>query len=108
MRKRARELRLAMTDAERLLWSRLRSKQLGITFYRQRVIGSYICDFASIQYGVVIEVDGGQHYSDEGLENDKKRDEYLRSLGFNVLRFTNFDVKENIDGVLQVIVSNVE
>jgi very-short-patch-repair endonuclease len=83
------------------------SKQLGIAFSRQRVIGNYICDFVSIQNGMVIELDGGQHYSDKGVEYDKKRDEYIKSLGFEVLRFSNLEVKDNIDGVLQVILGRL-
>ena len=57
---------------------------------------------------LVIEVDGGQHYTDNILEEDRKRDEVLRSLGFRVLRFTNTDVLKNIEGVVARIIENME
>jgi len=103
LRKRARELRDSMTDAERRLWRRIRSRQLGAFFHRQRVVGSYICDFVSLDGGMVVEVDGSGHYQDESRRYDSKRDEYLKSLGFDVLRFSNTDVVDNIGGVLEVI-----
>ncbi len=57
-----------MTDAERLLWSRIRRKQLkDCQFYRQKVVGNYIVDFYCPKSNLVIELDGGQHYSDEGM-----------------------------------------
>jgi very-short-patch-repair endonuclease len=66
------DLRNKMTDAQRRLWSKLRLKQLnGYQFYRQSVIGNYIVDFRSPALKLVIEVDGGQHYSDEGLKSYK-------------------------------------
>ena len=64
-----------------LLWSKLRGKQLkGYQFYRQKIIGKYIADFYCPKSKLVIEVDGGQHYSAEGKEKDKKRDEYMKKL----------------------------
>jgi len=103
LRARAGELRKQMTDAERKIWSRLRNKQAGAKFFRQRVIGRYICDFVSLDCGLVVEVDGSGHYQDESRRYDSKRDEYLESLGFDVLRFSNRDVLNNIEGVLEVI-----
>jgi very-short-patch-repair endonuclease len=77
-----------MTDAEKRLWSKLRLKQLnGYQFYRQIVIGNYIVDFCTPALKLVIEVDGSQHYSDEGLQSDKIRDKYLQGCGLKVLRF---------------------
>ena len=67
-----------MTDAERLLWSKIRDKQLkGHPFYRQKIIGEYIVDFCCPKSRLVIEVDGGQHYSAEGKEKDGMRDPYM-------------------------------
>ena len=101
---RARELRKNMTDAEIKLWARIRRKQLlDYQFYRQRPVGNYIVDFYCPAAKLIIEVDGGQHYEPEGLEYDRIRDAYLRSLGFFVMRFKNPDVLKNIDGVLEVI-----
>jgi very-short-patch-repair endonuclease len=66
-----------MTDAERLLWSKLRRKQIKtFQFYRQRIIGNYIVDFYCPKGKLIIEVDGGQHYSEEGNRKDKAREDY--------------------------------
>lgn len=100
----ARILRKGMTEPEKLLWSKIRRKQLGdFQFYRQKVIGNYIADFFCHKASLVVEVDGGQHYTPEGLAKDKIRDEYMESLGFKVLRFKNNEVFGNIDGVVEVI-----
>ena len=100
----ARELRKNMTDAERLLWSKIRRKQVrGCQFYRQRTIGNYIADFYCPKAKVVIEVDGGQHYSWPGEELDKHRDIQMRNLGLRVLRLSNIDVLQNIEGVMEYI-----
>jgi very-short-patch-repair endonuclease len=97
-----------MTDAERLLWSKLRGKQLkGFQFYRQKIIGNYIADFYCPKLKVVIEVDGGQHYSAEGREKDKMRDDYMISAGITVLRFSDREVLGQINAVLEKIWSRV-
>ena len=77
-----------MTDAEKLLWSKIRGKQLnGLQFYRQKIIGNYITDFYCAKTRLVIEIDGGKHYSAEGKEKDRLRDEYMARAGITVLRF---------------------
>jgi len=81
-----------MTDSERILWSRLRGKQLsGIQFYRQKPIGNYIVDFFAPKTKVVVEVDGSQHLEEEQAEQDRQRDDYLASVGLKVLRFNSRD-----------------
>lgn len=96
------ELRNNGTDAERLLWRHLRNSELeGIKFRRQQPIETYIVDFVSFDKRIVIELDGGQHA--DNMEYGEQRDACLRSNGFNVLRFWNSDVFENIEGVLEVI-----
>ena len=98
-----------MTGAEIFLWSKIRMKQLNnCQFYRQKVIGNYIVDFFCPKFKLVIEVDGGQHYSDNMLNTDRERDEILKSMGIKVLRFTNLDVLKNIDGVVARIIENIE
>ena len=93
-----------MTDAENLLWSRIRRKQLkGLQFYRQKIIGSYIADFYCPKLKLVIEVDGGQHYSAEGKENDRMRDAYMQGAGITVIRFSDRDVLKNLEAVLEEI-----
>ena len=93
-----------MTDAERLLWSKIRSRQLkGCKFYRQKIIGNYIVDFYCPKIKLVIELDGGQHYSIEGIEKDRERDEYMTNLGIKVFRFSDREVFENINVILEKI-----
>jgi very-short-patch-repair endonuclease len=100
----SRELRKNMTDAEKLIWSRIRRKQLkGYQFYRQKNIGNYIVDFYCPAAKLIVEIDGGQHYSKEGTEKDKVRDNYVSRLGFTVLRFSDREVLKNINGVLERI-----
>ena len=102
-------LRNNMTDAERRLWSKLRLKQLnGYQFYRQRVIGNYIVDFCSPALKLVIEVDGSQHYSDDVASFDKIRDKYLQDYGFKVLRFNDYEVLTNTNGVVENILENMK
>ena len=74
-----------MTDAENLLWSKIRRKQLAnCQFYRQKIIGSCIVDFYCPKAKLVVEVDGGQHYDDPQINKDKKRNAYLQKLGMRV------------------------
>jgi very-short-patch-repair endonuclease len=104
----ARELRRNMTNAEILLWSRIRRKQLkGYQFYRQKIIGNCIVDFYCPKTKLVIELDGSQHYEDEGMKRDKKRDAYLKNIGLKVLRFSDRDVFKNLNGVLERIFENL-
>jgi len=97
---RARQLRKTMTDAEKLLWNKLKGRQLGVKFRRQQPIGRFIVDFVSFESRLIVEVDGGQHFENK---RDKERDEWLRKQGFKVIRFWNMDVLANIEGVLEVI-----
>jgi very-short-patch-repair endonuclease len=104
----SRQLRENMTDAERCLWAKIRRKQLkGYQFCRQKPIGDYIVDFFCPKIRLVIEVDGGQHFSDEMREYDRIRDDYLHSLGLRVLRFTNTDVLTRIEAVVESINGNM-
>jgi very-short-patch-repair endonuclease len=98
---RAKHLRREMTDAERKLWSVLRSGQLdGAKFRRQQPIGPFIVDFVCQERGLVIEVDGGQHAESAA---DARRTKFLESKGYRMLRFWNNDILSNLDGVAQVI-----
>jgi very-short-patch-repair endonuclease len=97
-----------MTDAEKLLWSNIRSKQLkGYQFYRQKIIGNYIVDFYCPKAKLIIELDGGQHYRVEGKEDDKIRDNYMKNIGLKVLRFSDREVFENLEGIVERIWSNL-
>lgn len=102
----SRNLRNNMTDAEKLLWSKLRNKQiLGLQFYRQKPLLNFIVDFYCPTTNLVIECDGGQHYTDDGLEADRVRDQALAELGLTVLRFDNGQVMGEIDAVVEKIYS---
>ena len=97
-------LGINMTDAENRLWSKLRRKQLrGHQFYRQKIIGKYIVDFYCPKVNLVIELDGGQHYSETGKATDRTRDDVLAEMGMTVLRFSDRDVFENIGGLMEEI-----
>ncbi|MBF0484264.1 MAG: endonuclease domain-containing protein [Candidatus Omnitrophica bacterium] len=96
----AQRLRNELTEAEKHLWLALRSKGMGVKFRRQAVIGKYIVDFVCFEKKIVVEVDGGQHSQNE---DDITRDAWLRSQGFEVIRFWNNEVLENLDGVFQKI-----
>ena len=104
----ARVLRKNMTDAERFLWSKIRRKQLKeFQFYRQKNIGDYIVDFYCPAAKLIVEIDGGQHYSEENIVKDEVRDKFLSDLGFRVLRFSNSDVFKNIEGVVEEIYNHL-
>jgi very-short-patch-repair endonuclease len=98
----ARTLRKDPTHAERVLWQRLRRRQLaGFKFRRQHSVGPYICDFACLEASIVIELDGSQHA--EQSDYDMRRDTFLRSRGFRVLRFWNNDVLVRTEVILETI-----
>jgi very-short-patch-repair endonuclease len=104
LKERSRELRANMTNAEKRLWEKINRRQLkGCQFYRQKPIGDYIVDFFCLKAKLAIEVDGGQHLSQDARSNDRLRDEYLQSLGISVLRFKNSEVLMNIEGVVERI-----
>ena len=96
-------LRNNLTEAERRLWTRIRLKHLGYVFYRQKPIGEYIVDFYCPKARLVVEVDGSQHFTEDKASNDRVRDEYMRSLGLTVLRFSNSEVLKNTDRVAETV-----
>ena len=98
----AKTLRKNMTKEERHLWYDF-LKTLPIMVHRQKVIGNYIVDFYIAEAKIVIELDGSQHFEAEGQQADALRDEYLRSLGLTVLRYTNSEVNRNFNGVCEDI-----
>ena len=86
---RARTLRKAMTPSELALWNDLRRGRLGVRFRRQEAIGPYIVDFVCRSRKLIVEADGDHH---EGSVHDRRRDAFLRSKGYRVLRFWNDDI----------------
>ncbi len=101
---RAKELRTNSTEAEKLLWNRLRAKSLGHKFRRQEPIGNFIADFVCHEKKLVIELDGGQHAE---APKDLHRTAELNKAGYQVIRFWNNEILENIEGVVENILQNV-
>ena len=103
---RARSLRRASTQAELALWTRIRGRQLGgFKFVRQEPIGWYYVDFVCRDRQLIIELNGGQHSENT---QDRQRDNELCALGYRVIRIWNNDVIDNLDGVLQRLLSELE
>ncbi|WP_436898065.1 endonuclease domain-containing protein [Acinetobacter gyllenbergii] len=100
----SRTLRSNMTEAEQMLWQRIRRKQvLGLQFYRQKPILNFIVDFYCPAVSLVIECDGGQHYTEIGWEVDKNRDYALSELELITLRFSNHQILTELDAVIEQI-----
>lgn len=100
----ARQLRRKQTDAEKVLWARLRREQLGGSkFRRQQLIGPYIVDFVSFASKLILEIDGGHHNEKKVMMKDEEREAFLEDRGYRVLRFWNNGVLVNLEGVLETI-----
>ena len=104
---RAKELRSNMTRQEKHLWYDYLSSY-PVRFQRQKTIGNYIVDFYCHKAKLVVEIDGGQHYSEEGLAYDYERTAVLNSLGLRVIRFSNIEVDNSFEGVCQAIHKSVQ
>ena len=105
----ARTLRRESTAAEDLLWHHLRNRALaGLKFRRQQAMGPYILDFYCHKRGLAIEVDGGQHFEPEQEARDQERSRWLESAGLRVLRFSNSEVLNRTDLVLDQILTVAE
>ncbi|MEC3910878.1 DUF559 domain-containing protein [Sphingobium sp. CR2-8] len=101
----ARKLRGELTEAEKSLWMRLRASQVDrFKFVRQFPIGPHIVDFACRSVKLVVELDGGQHATDD---TDPARTRIIEAYGYHVIRFWNHEVLNNMDGVLDTIQSEL-
>jgi very-short-patch-repair endonuclease len=99
-----RQLRKEKPPAEALLWSRLRREQLGgHRFRRQYSVGPFCVDFYCVQAKLAIELDGDSHFTPDAKRYDFDRQQYIESFGIRVLRFTNVELYDNLDGVLEAI-----
>ena len=107
LKENARKNRRHMTDAEMMLWRSLKSWPRPYRFRRQHIIGDYIVDFVCLANKLVIEVDGEYHFTDEQKKIDSMRTTFLERNGFHVLRFTNRQVLEDINGVIEKIERDV-
>lgn len=102
LKQRARDLRKSGNLAEVILWIEIKSKKLnGLDFDRQKIIGNYIVDFYCHTNRLIIEIDGSSHDQKEGY--DAQRDIYFLGLGLKILHFTDLEVKNNLDEVLEQI-----
>lgn len=104
---RARELRRDMTPQERKLWYMFLRKNPE-KIYRQRIIGPFIADFYCAAAKLVIEVDGSQHYTEQGMAYDSERTAFLEAQGLMVLRFSNKQIDESFGAVCRVIKQTIE
>jgi very-short-patch-repair endonuclease len=97
---RARQMRKDMPKAEAAMWSYLKTlRSDGFHFRRQVPLGRYYADFACHHAKLVIEVDGDTHYTTEGIAHDQNRDRFISSIGFRIVRYTNTDILQNMEGV---------
>jgi very-short-patch-repair endonuclease len=103
----ARQLRREQTLAEAALWRLLRGDRLGLPFRRQHVIGRFVVDFCCPAARLVIELDGAVHDADEVRTQDAWREEQLRALGYDVIRFWNDGVLQSPDLVIEAILAAV-
>jgi very-short-patch-repair endonuclease len=107
--KRARALRKNMTKAEVLLWQQLRRRQVGgFKFRRQMPVGPYIADFACAERRLIVEVDGATHAEDDEMTYDARRTAYIETQGWTVHRVWNSDVYENMSGVIEGLLLELE
>jgi very-short-patch-repair endonuclease len=98
---RARELRKTSPEAEQKLWRHLRNRQLGgWKFRRQHPIDRYFADFACLEAGLIVELDGGQHFEPDAMQSDARRTAALNAAGFQVLRFNDHEALTQTDAVL--------
>lgn len=94
-------LRKAITPEEKLLWDKLRNNKLGFRFRRQHSIRNFVADFFCSMKRLIIELDGNPHLDNK--EGDQERTNYFESLGIKVIRFWNWEVRENINEVMEKI-----
>jgi very-short-patch-repair endonuclease len=103
-----RDLRTGATTPERILWARLRRRQLhGFKFRRQHPFGDYVLDFYCPERKLAVEVDGDSHYLERGPSRDEGRNQMLARAGIRVLRFTNNQVKAELEGVVEAIIAGL-
>ncbi|QPJ61102.1 MAG: endonuclease domain-containing protein [Candidatus Nitronauta litoralis] len=108
-KKMRRALRNNMPPAEQALWKVLRGKKLkGYKFRRQFGVGEYSVDFFCPRVRLAIEVDGPSHFLESSKDTDDVRQLYIESTGVKILRFTNLDIRDNLDGVVQKILEHLE
>ena len=104
---RRRSLRQNQTAAETKLWYKIKNKTLGYKLRRQYSIENYIVDFYCHELKLIIELDGSTHTDEKWLGYDKQRQKHLENLGFKVIRYTDEQVINNLDGVLIDLINKI-
>ena len=104
----AREMRNQPTQAEKRLWWLLQAEKLGVEFRRQAAIGPYIVDFICFSHRLIVELDGPQHADASAVAHDVRRDQWIESRGFRVIRFRNLELDEDVRGVVERIKKALE
>lgn len=100
-----RELRQQKITCERLMWNKLRNRAIcDLKFRRQHGVGKYVVDFYCSEVNLVVEIDGATHGTEEEIKYDKLRQQYLNNNGFIVKRYDNFDVKNNLEALLNDLI----
>ena len=107
LKKDATRMRKNLTEAESILWTILRKKQLGVKFHRQYIIETYIVDFVCLEKQLIIEVDGKYHFTEEQQRWDEERTNILNKYGFTIVRFLNEEVLLSTDEVINKIKSKL-
>lgn len=108
-KKRRQKLGRNQTNAEKVLWSKIRNRQFhGLRFLRHYSIGAYILDFCCPKAKIVVELDGGRHNENLAIEYDAARSEYLEALGISVFRFWNHDVLFDLHAVLSRLEAEIK
>ena len=107
LKERRRELRKRSTKSEEILWKKIRNNQLGSKFKRQHSIGGYILDFYCSELKLIIEIDGSSHGKSDSKEYDKTRDAYFTELGYKTIRFSNTEIENQLEQVLEKIQSSI-
>ena len=103
LRQKSRALRKSGTLGEVLLWGAVRARRLGYQFRRQVPLGNYIVDFLCHERSLVVEIDGGTHDHEDQVRYDERRKAWLEEIGLRVLRFSELEVRKNIDGVVETL-----
>ena len=107
-RDKRKSLRSAATAAEKKLWQFLKAKQSGAKFRRQYSVDAYVLDFYAAQLRLAIEIDGDSHFTPAAIAYDQERTAYLEAFGIEVMRFTNLEIVENIEAVLEKIAGAIK
>ena len=108
LKDRRKNLRKFQTKPEWVLWQKIRNKKLEVKFRRQFNIDHYIVDFYCHELKLIIELDGWSHAGEENRDYDKRRDSYLKSKGYYILRYQNIQIKNELDAVVQDILNHID